>query len=75
MKGEYGERGYRGFSEPPVKEGEAYKVKIESVGRQGDGLAKVNGFVVFVADAKMGEEMEVRITKVARRVAFAEKVE
>ena len=59
---------------PPVKEGETYQVKIESMGREGDGIAKIDGFVVFIPGAQVGDELDVRINKVTRRVAFGEKV-
>ncbi|UCE36488.1 MAG: TRAM domain-containing protein [Thermoplasmata archaeon] len=59
---------------PPVKEGNTYKVKIESLGREGDGIAKVDGFVVFIPGTQVGEELDVRINKVTRRVAFGEKI-
>lgn len=60
--------------DPPVKEGETYKVKIESIGREGDGIAKIENFVVFVPGANVGEELDIKISKVTRRVAFGEKV-
>ncbi len=59
---------------PPVKEGETYQVKIESIGREGDGIAKVDGFVVFIPGGQVGDELDVKISKVTRRVAFGEKV-
>jgi predicted RNA-binding protein with TRAM domain len=57
---------------PPIKEGGTYKVKIESTGREGDGIAKIDGFVIFIPGAKIGEEIDVKINKVTRRVGFAE---
>jgi predicted RNA-binding protein with TRAM domain len=60
---------------PPVQEGNTYTVKVESTGREGDGIAKIDGFVIFIPGAKVGEELEVRINKVTRRVGFAEKLE
>ena len=74
MKMQYDRYGSESTRNPPVKEGETYKVKIESIGREGDGIAKIEGFVVFVPGAKVGEELDVRINKVTRRVAFGEKV-
>ena len=59
---------------PPVKEGETYQVKIESIGREGDGIAKIDGFVVFIPGGQVGDEIDVKISKVTRRVAFGEKV-
>jgi predicted RNA-binding protein with TRAM domain len=61
-------------STAPIKEGEEYEVKIEDVGKEGDGITRVEGFVVFVPDTKVGDEVKVRITSVRRRFAFAEKV-
>jgi predicted RNA-binding protein with TRAM domain len=58
-----------------VREGEVYRVSIRDLGKQGDGMARVEGMVVFVRGAKVGEELEVRITKVSGNSAFAEKVE
>lgn len=58
----------------PVKTGEEIEVKIEAVGEKGDGIAKVKGFVIFVPNTKQGDTVKVRITKVLRKVAFAEVV-
>ncbi len=56
----------------PVKVGEEVEVTIEGVGEKGDGIAKINRFVIFVPGAKQGETVKVRITKVFRKVGFAE---
>ncbi len=58
----------------PIQEGEEYEVRIEDVGKEGDGITRIEGFVVFVPDTKVGDEVKVRITSVRRRFAFAEKV-
>jgi predicted RNA-binding protein with TRAM domain len=58
----------------PIQEGEEYEVKIEDVGKEGDGITRIEGFVVFVPDTKVGDEVKVKITSVRRRFAFAEKV-
>ena len=59
----------------PVREGEEYKVSIEAVGEKGDGIAKVKGFVLFVAGVKKGDYVKIRITKVLQNVGFAEVAE
>jgi len=58
----------------PVKVGDELDVKIEGVGAKGDGIAKKDGFVLFVSNVKMGDEVKVRVTKVLRKVGFAEVV-
>jgi predicted RNA-binding protein with TRAM domain len=64
------ERFRRSFA--PVKVGEELDVKIEAVGDKGDGIAKVKGFVLFVPNTKEGDEVKVKVTRVLRKVGFAE---
>jgi predicted RNA-binding protein with TRAM domain len=75
----YGGRGRGGFGGPrpfrpaPVKVGEEFDVKIESMSKRGDaGVAKVEGLVIFVAGTKVGDSVRIRITKVGRGYAIAE---
>ncbi|MGB9936554.1 MAG: TRAM domain-containing protein [Methanobacterium sp.] len=64
----------QGAKTAPIEEGEEYDVKIEDVGKEGDGITRIEGFVVFVPDTKAGDEVRVKIVSVRRRFAFAEKV-
>ncbi|MGL4669773.1 MAG: TRAM domain-containing protein [Methanobacteriaceae archaeon] len=63
------------YNDAPVKVGEEYDVKIEDTGRSGDGIAKVEGFVIFVPNAKKGQEVKIKINETKRNLAFAELVE
>ena len=58
----------------PVNVGDELDVKIEAVGEKGDGIAKKDGFVLFVPNAKEGQEVRIKVTKVLRKVGFAEVV-
>ncbi len=58
----------------PVEEGKVYDAKIEDIGREGDGLARIQNFVVFVPGTKIGDQVKVKITKVHRRMAFGDVV-
>ncbi len=69
-----GYSGGGGFKEPPVKEGEEYDVQITDVSRRGDGIAKIQGFIIFVAGSVQGEACRVRVKSVARKFAIGEKV-
>src|SRR3989344_3801972 len=62
--------GQRSFA--PVNVGDELDLKIEAVGEKGDGIAKIKGFVIFVPQAKQGETVKVKITKVLRKVGFGE---
>ncbi|CAI50894.1 TRAM domain protein (plasmid) [Natronomonas pharaonis DSM 2160] len=60
---------------PPVDEGEIREVTVETVGDQGDGIAKVErGYVIIVPDAAPGDEPTVEIQQVRENVAFADVV-
>ena len=63
----------RGFSSP-IDIGKTYDVKIEDIGREGDGIARIEGFVVFVPKTKKGDRVKIRVTKVSGRVGFADVV-
>lgn len=65
-----------GQTTPPVSEGETREVKIENLGDQGDGIAKIDrGYVVIVPDTDLGERVTVRLNEVRENVAFAEVIE
>ncbi|MBI2175840.1 TRAM domain-containing protein [Candidatus Woesearchaeota archaeon] len=66
--------GSRDFNEKaaPVRVGEEVDVTIEAVGAKGDGIAKKEGFVIFVPNTSTGDNVKIRITKVLSNVAFAE---
>ncbi len=69
--GGYG--GQRNFGGPkPVETGKEYDVQITEISRQGDGIARVQGFVIFVKGAKVGQKPKVKITNVGARFATAE---
>ncbi len=62
------------FLPKPVKVGDIVDVTVEAVASKGDGIAKKDGFVIFVAGAKQGESVQVKITDVKARFAIGEKV-
>lgn len=62
-------------SPKPVETGKEYDVSITEISRKGDGIARVDGFVIFVKDGKAGQNARVRITQIGQRFASAELVE
>lgn len=72
--GGYGDRNRpRRFRHSPVKVGEQYDVTIEAISNRGDsGVAKIEGFVIFVPGTKVDEKIKVKITKVGNGYATAE---
>ena len=59
----------------PVREGDVVEVTIDDMGEEGDGIAKVEGFTVFVSGVEQGETVAVRIDDVKPRFAFAQPAE
>ena len=72
--GGYGDRNRpRRFRHSPVKVGEQYDVTIEAISNRGDsGVAKIEGFVIFVPGTKVDDKIKVKITKVGNGYATGE---
>ncbi len=58
-----------------IEEGETYELRIESVGRKGDGIAKVDKYMIFVPRTTKGEVVQAKVKKISGTLAFAELVE
>jgi predicted RNA-binding protein with TRAM domain len=68
-----GKRGHgKGFKRCPVELGEELEVEITELSPKGEGIAKNQGFVIYVADAKLGDRVKVKITKVTDKAANAQ---
>jgi predicted RNA-binding protein with TRAM domain len=70
----YGGSSYanRSFGSKPVETGKEYNVQITETSRKGDGIAKVQGFVIFVKGAQIGQDVKAKIISVGERFATAE---
>ena len=72
----YGGSGNRGFnrgspSAKPVEVGKEYEVDVTEISRQGDGVARIQGFVVFVKNGKVKQNVKVKVEQVGNRFATA----
>jgi predicted RNA-binding protein with TRAM domain len=63
----YGKGGTFGSSPKPVEMGKEYEVEITEISNRGDGIARVQGFVIFVAGGKVGQNVKIRITSIGER--------
>ena len=70
----YGRSNYanRSFGSKPVETGKEYNIQITDTSRKGDGIARVQGYVIFVKDGRTGQDVKVKITSVGERFATAE---
>ena len=65
-----------GEPQPPVEPGEIRYVEIEDIGKQGDGIARVErGYVIIVPGAEVGERVKVEVTEVKSNFAVGEVIE
>ena len=57
----------------PVEIGKEYIVDVTDNGSAGDGIARIDGLVIFVKNAKRGEKnIKIKISSVGGRFATAE---
>jgi 23S rRNA (uridine2552-2'-O)-methyltransferase len=65
----------KGFLTAPVRTGDELTVDIEDTGSDGDGVAKVEGYTLFVSGVAEGETVDVRVDDVKPNYGFAQPVE
>ncbi len=63
------------FLTAPVREGDELEVTIDDVGDEGDGIARVEGYTLFVGGAEEGETVEVVVDDVKPNFGFARPVD
>jgi len=82
----YGDRGNRGRSgyssyggdssgPKPVEAGKEYNVEVIELSRRGDGVAKIQGFIIFVKGSKVGDKVKIKVETVGPRFATASVLE
>jgi predicted RNA-binding protein with TRAM domain len=67
-----GSGGFGSYGPKPVETGKEYEVQITETSRKGDGIARIQGFVIFVTGGQVGQKVKVKITNVGNRFATAE---
>jgi predicted RNA-binding protein with TRAM domain len=55
----------------PVSAGGVHDVTIDGIAREGDGIAHIQGLVIFVPDTKIGDHVTIKIERVMRKFAIA----
>lgn len=54
----------------PVKKNEKHTVKIEDLTHEGMGVAKIDGYPIFIENALPGEEIEIKIHKTGKSFGY-----
>lgn len=60
----------KAVEEAAIKEGGVYEMMIQDIGRKGDGIAKMDKYIIYVPGTAKGSIVKVEIEKVAGTVAF-----
>jgi predicted RNA-binding protein with TRAM domain len=70
-----GKRGHgKGFKRYPVELDEELEVEITELSSKGEGIARNQGFVIYVADTKPGDHVKIKIIRVTNKAANAQVV-
>ena len=68
-----GRRGHgKGVKRYPVELGEELEVDITELSPKGEGMVRIQGLVVHILDAKPGDHVKIKITKISSRNAEAQ---
>lgn len=59
---------------PIIQKGQEFDVVIDELGHKGDGIAKLEGYTVFVKNTEVGESVKIKLIKVMDTVAFGERL-
>ena len=70
-----GRRGQgKGFKRCPVFLGEELEVEITDLSPKGEGIARSQGFVIYVADTKLGDRVKIKVIRITKKAANAQVV-
>ncbi|MCY6354531.1 23S rRNA (uracil(1939)-C(5))-methyltransferase RlmD [Clostridium sp. ZS2-4] len=59
----------------PVEKNKEYDVEISGLGYEGEGVAKIDNYTIFIHGAMLGEKVRVKIVKVKKSFAFGKLIE
>ena len=57
---------------PPIKENDILEAECISKGKKGDGIFKINGYIVVVPKAEPKQSYKIRVLKILPTVGFGE---
>ena len=70
-----GRRGHgKGFKRCPIELGKELEVEITELSPKGEGIAKSQGFVIYVPDTKPGDRVKIKVIRITERAANAQVV-
>jgi len=56
-----------------LEEGQVMDVEIQSLSKRGDGVVKMGRYIMYVANAKPGQSVKIRISRISGSIVFTER--
>ena len=70
-----GRRGHgKGFKRCPVELGEELEAEITELSPRGEGIARNQGFVIYVAGTRPGDRVKIKVIRITEKAANAQVV-
>jgi translation initiation factor 2 subunit 2 len=58
-----------------LEEGQIIDVEIQSLSKRGDGVVKMGRYIMYVANAKPGQSVKIKISRISGSIVFTERAE
>jgi predicted RNA-binding protein with TRAM domain len=58
-----------------LKEGDEVELEIKEKAKNGQGIGRMKGLIIFVDNANVGEKVKVRVKRIAARHAYGDIVQ
>ena len=58
-----------------LEEGQVLDVEIQSLSKRGDGVVKMGRYIMYVANAKPGQSVKIKISRISGSIVFTERAE
>jgi translation initiation factor 2 subunit 2 len=56
-----------------LEEGTIMDVEIQSISKRGDGVVKMGRYIMYVANAKPGQKVRIKISRISGSIVFTER--
>lgn len=56
-----------------LEEGQVMDVEIQSISKRGDGVVKMGRYIMYVANAKPGQSVKIKISRISGSIVFTER--
>jgi len=56
-----------------LEEGQVMDVEIQSLSKRGDGVVKMGRYIMYVANAKPGQSVKIKISRISGSIVFTER--